>query len=169
MDFTDSYGAIESNHDMEIRKRGKGGSTYSRLPDEDEYDDELLVPTLGRKHPTAIQSIPKKTFGKYHHILNLLNATFLISLFLWLFLGPKFCFFFSFFGVVFLSIIGFLLSKNSLYIKVRKENGNIKPKLSEGVMGAVFMWSCVMFVSGYLWFRAEFINERRENDVRLLD
>ena len=61
-DFSDSYGAIESHDTMEVRKRGKG-SSYSLLREEED-DNELLVPTLGRQHPTAILAIPKKTFGK---------------------------------------------------------------------------------------------------------
>ena len=63
VDFTDSYGAIES-HEMEVRKRGKG-SSYSRLPvDDDDDDDEETVPTL-QKAPIGIVTTPKKTFGKY--------------------------------------------------------------------------------------------------------
>ena len=86
-----------------------------------------------------------------------------------LLVGPKVCFVFSLSGVIFLSVIAFLLGRNSLYIKVSHENFSRKKNLSEGVTGAVFMWLGCLVLSGYLWYRAAHDKEYIDEDQKLLE
>mmetsp|Transcript_5085 Transcript_5085/g.7775 ORF Transcript_5085/g.7775 Transcript_5085/m.7775 type:complete len:129 (-) Transcript_5085:88-474(-) len=48
--------------------------------------------------------------------------------------------YFSLSGVVFLSVIAYLLKSNSLYIKVAPENESRKKQLGDGVIGAIVMY-----------------------------
>jgi divalent metal cation (Fe/Co/Zn/Cd) transporter len=58
-------------------------------------------------------------------------------------------------GVVFLSIIAYLLKSNSLYIKVGKENEAKKESLSEGVIGAVVMYALTACVASYYLYKSK--------------
>lgn len=69
-------------------------------------------------------------------------------------IGVKVMFFFSLSGVIFLSVIAFLLEKDSLYLVVNKENMEHKQKLAEGVIGAIFLYIGCGIISGYFWFKA---------------
>ena len=83
--------------------------------------------------------------------------------------GPRLCFVFSLSGVLFLSIIAFLLGRNSLYIKVSKEHFKHKQELAGGCWGAAFMWLGCAVISGYLWHRAMNEKEVVDEDLRLLE
>jgi hypothetical protein len=81
--------------------------------------------------------------------------------------GTKVCFILSVSGVIFLSIIAYLLGQNSIYIKVNSVHR--KETLAESVTVAAFLYMGCAVVSGYLWFRADNFRERREEDLRLLE
>lgn len=59
------------------------------------------------------------------------------------------CFVFSLFGVIFLSIMAYLLWIESVYIKVNPANMNKKLDLVRGVIGAIIMYAVCMVVSAY--------------------
>ena len=69
-------------------------------------------------------------------------------------LGVKMCFIFSLSGVIFLTILAILLGHNSQYLKVSMENSGKKPKLVQGVLGAIFMYVACLVLSGYLWYKS---------------
>lgn len=84
----------------------------------------------------------------------------------------KTCFFFSLAGIIFLSIIAYLLGTDSVYLEVSSENSHRKPELVSGALGAVLMYLVCLIISGYIWYktvtsREEFygINKRGSDDT----
>ena len=84
----------------------------------------------------------------------------------------KTCFFFSLAGIIFLSIIAYLLGTDSVYLEVSSENSHRKPELVSGTLGAVLMYLICLVISGYIWYktvtsREEFygINKRGSDDT----
>jgi len=84
----------------------------------------------------------------------------------------KTCFFFSLAGIIFLSVIAYLLGTNSVYLEVSSENSHRKPELVSGTLGAVLMYLICLVISGYIWYktvtsREEFygINKRGSDDT----
>ena len=73
--------------------------------------------------------------------------------------GAKCCFIFSLLGIIFLSIIGYLLWIDSLYLKVSAANEKNKPNLVNGVLGAITMYVGTLVLSGYMWFKTPTIEE----------
>jgi hypothetical protein len=78
----------------------------------------------------------------------------------------KCCFVFSLSGVIFLSIIAYMLHKDSIYIRIDGANGKKKKELVKGVVGAIVMYIICMLLSTYLWYRA--LTESEE-DPRLIE
>ena len=129
----------------ELRRRMTTNPSYSRLTTEDEID---IVP-----EPLAIAKPNKVIISK--------KSTFC----------AKFCFFFSISGIIFLIIIAMLLSADNLYLKVSSKNEKNKPKLAEGVYGAILMYITTMLLSAYSWYTANASNNRvgSEDYSRLVD
>lgn len=73
-------------------------------------------------------------------------------------LGAQCCFFFSILAILFLSIVGYLLWIDSLYLKVSAENSKNKPDLVNGVIGAIVMYIGCVALSGYMWFKSPSID-----------
>jgi hypothetical protein len=160
---------------IELRQRSfrSSSSGYQRVQtDEDAEDaDASPVPVKFRK------VVPQKSNATCKNPLNLWlsyasiyciqpsvesSPTFLnfVSV------GAKICFVFSLVAVIFLSILAFLLGKNSVYLKVGAEYQNNKAELVSGVLGAVFMYLACLGLSAFVWFRASRV---REDDSRFLD
>lgn len=57
---------------------------------------------------------------------------------------------FSLFGVIFLSILAYLLRLESVYVKVSPANASKKHDLARGVVGAIIMYAACMVISGYI-------------------
>ena len=81
-------------------------------------------------------------------------------------------FFFSLAGIIFLSIIAYLLRTDSIYLEVSSENSHRKPELVSGTLGAVLMYLICLVISGYIWYktvtsRDEFygLNKRGSDDT----
>lgn len=86
-----------------------------------------------------------------------------------IYLGIKVCFIFSLSGIIFLSTIGILLFINSPYIKVSLQNSNRKPKLAEGISGAILMYAGCLAISGYLLYKSSLENQYQDDDGHLLE
>ena len=144
---------------IELRQRSARTSGYQRLTTEDEID---AVPILNNHRIPKEVRTKRSAFCKCQWPIFFLELVIQFSMII----GAKACFLFSLSGVIFLSIIAILLGSNSLYFKVSKENQNRKPKLVEGVFGAILMYLGCMGLSGYLWFKAA---TDREADPRFVD
>jgi len=66
------------------------------------------------------------------------------------YLDANVCLWFSLSGIIFLSSIALLLSQNSIYFKVNKDNINDKKDLIRGVLGAIIMYTICLFLSLYI-------------------
>lgn len=108
------------------RSSARDSAEYSKLSTEDDEMD--AVPQLN-VYKTEVLEEPKSSFGL------------------------QFCFLFSLSGVIFLSIISYLLYHNSIYIQV---GHNAKPKrvLANSSFIAVLIYSACCITSAILWYRS---------------
>lgn len=140
---------------IELRQRTPRAG-YQRLSTEDEIDN---VPILNAARAPKEVPTTRSAFCEENQYSFLRLFTGVVS-------GAKICFLFSFSGIIFLSIIAYLLWTNSLYLKVNKENTHNKPKLVEGCVGAILMYVGCLGLSGYFWYKAA---TDRERDPRFVD
>lgn len=93
---------------------------------------------------------------------------FSCSLLLRFHLGLKLCVVLSVAGIIFLSIISYLLANSSPYIRVSPEYAHDKPKLAESINGAIFLYAVCLVVSSYLWWRSHY-RALGASDSRFMD
>lgn len=71
-------------------------------------------------------------------------------------------------GIIFLSSICVIVTKNSQYIEIKGEYSHRKEKLVEGLIGAILMYLGCLAISGFLLYRATRKKDYRQDD-RFLD
>ena len=125
-------------------------------------DDDEIEMSLAKKYLPLPNSLhneiriepPRSNFCMY--ILDAVDKSYMYNIYLglWVLLT------FSISGVVFLSIIAYLLQTNSVYIKVGKENEDRKPTLSEGVIGAAVMYAVTACIVLYYLYKSHKMTRR---------
>jgi hypothetical protein len=156
--------SIELRHRTSSREL----SSYSRVKSSSDEDDNTDIINSSYNISTSSSSSSSSSYNNLQGQKTIINripipkSTFCV----------KTCFFFSLAGIIFLSVIAYLLGTNSVYLEVSSENSHRKPELVSGTLGAVLIYLICLVISGYIWYktvtsREEFygINKRGSDDT----